>query len=59
MQDPLIKDSARYKEVIARRIQLIGIKNGKVSKLICPHCGSMCSYKQKSCGTCGEPLPKS
>ena len=53
------KDSARYKEVIARRILSMGIKGAKVSKLICPFCGSMCSNKLKFCGTCGEPLPTS
>ena len=53
------KDSARYKKVIAQRIQSIGIKGTKVSKLICPFCGSMCSNKLKFCGTCGEPLPTS
>ncbi|GAH71520.1 unnamed protein product, partial [marine sediment metagenome] len=52
------KNSARYKEVIARRLLSIGVKNAKISKLICPFCGSMCSTKLKFCGTCGEPLPK-
>ncbi len=54
-----VKYSTRYKEVIARRILSIGVKNAKVSKLICPFCGSMCSSQLKFCGTCGEPLPKS
>jgi len=53
------KDSARYKKVIAQRIRSIGIKGAKVSKLICPFCGSMCSNKLKFCGACGEPLPTS
>ena len=53
------KDSARYKEVIARRLLSIGVENAKVKRIICPFCSSMCSKKLKFCGACGEPLPKS
>jgi len=47
------------KEDITQRIQSIGISEVKVKRIICPYCGSMCSEKLKSCGKCGEPLPKS
>lgn len=53
------KNSARYKEVIARRLQSIGVENAKDSRIICPFCGSICSRKMKFCGACGEPLPTS
>lgn len=41
---------------LTQKLQSMGIKNGKISNVICPNCSSKCSNKLKFCGICGEPL---
>ncbi len=58
---PKLKDTETKKKNknLTQKLQSMGIKDGKISSVICPYCSSKCSSKLKFCGICGEPLPKS
>ncbi|MFX1425029.1 MAG: hypothetical protein ACFFBE_01150 [Promethearchaeota archaeon] len=50
----LIKDITKSK--IKERLSVLNIKESKVTKTPCHHCGVLCSPSAKRCHKCGEPL---
>ena len=58
---PNLKDAETKKKSrsLTQKLDSMGIKDGKISNVICPYCSSKCSSKLKFCGICGEPLPES